>query len=121
MNLEAMNSLEGMAIIVLVIAAVGAAVTHLFRNAESPYLITISGTKAELFVFGALVWLMGLGIGVAVLLIVSAIASPMVGVAIFFGVEAVALDICAHRTRYVQVSCPIVEHARVRVTLPFGS
>lgn len=121
MNLESMMSLEGMVVIALVIAAVGTAVTQLFRNAQSPYLITITGSRPVLILSGAMMWATAIGIGIAVLLLVSTIASPMIGIAIFFGVEAVTLDICAHRTRYVRISSPVVEYARVRVTLPFSN
>jgi hypothetical protein len=120
-NLDAMVTLQGMVVIVLVVAAVGTAIAHVFRNADSPYLITITGTRMELALFGALLWIVAFGLGIATLLIVSSLLSPMIGIALFFGVEAVALDICAHRTNYVRISSPVVEHARVRITPPFDS
>jgi hypothetical protein len=121
MTSETMMSLEGIVIIALVVAAVGATVAHLFRGARSPYLITFTGSRAELIVYGVVMWLLAIGIGLAVLVIISLFASPMVGLAIFFGIEAVALDICANRAQYVRQSSPPVERARVRVTLPFSS
>lgn len=121
MNLEAMMTLQGMLTIALVIAAAGTAVTHVFRNADSPYLVTITGTRPELVMLGAALWATAVGLGAAVLLAGSALVSPMIGVALFFGVEAVALDICAHRTRYVRISTPVVKYVHVRVTPPFDS
>jgi hypothetical protein len=121
MNLEAMMSLEGMLVVALVIAAVGTAIAHVFRNASSPYLITITGTRMELIVSSGMMWTGAVALGVAALVAVSAVASPMIALAVFFGVEAVALDICAHRTRYVRIASPVVQHARVRVTSPFST
>jgi hypothetical protein len=121
MTLESMVTLQGIVLIVLVVAAVGAVMTHVFRDADSPYLITITGSRAELVLFGALLWVIAFGVGFATLLIVATLVSPLIGIALFFGVEAVALDICAHRTNYVRLSSPAVEHARVRITPPFGT
>ncbi len=121
MNIDGMITLESMVVYAFVIAATGTSIAHLFRNADSPYLITITGSRLELIFAGALVWSAAIGIGVATLLIVAALTSPMIALAVFFGVEAVALDICANRTRYVRISTPPVAHARVRVTLPFSS
>jgi hypothetical protein len=120
MNLEAMMSLEGLVIITLVVAAAGTAMTNLFRNARTAYLVTISGSRIELITYGAILWAVALSAGFVALFLVSALASPVVGVAVFFGIEAVALDICAHRTRYIHCAAPEPVRARVQVTLPFG-
>jgi hypothetical protein len=112
-NFGAMISLEGMLIIAMVIAVVGTAIAQLFRNASSPYLITITGTRPELFVYGASLWIVAVGTGIAALLIVSSLTSSIIGLAIFFGIEAVALDICAHRTQYVRTSSTDMRPARV--------
>jgi hypothetical protein len=121
MSLEAMMTFEGMLIIGLVVAAAGIGIAQVFRNADSPFLITITGSRLELVVFGVLIWTSAIALGFASLLIVSALTSGLIGLAVFFGVEAVALDICAHRTRYVRVSSPAVQHARVRLTPPHHS
>ncbi len=120
MNTDAVMSLEGIVIISLVVAAAGTALSHLFRNARSPYLVTLTGSRAELLISGAIMWATALGVGIAALLIVTTFASPLVALAIFFGIEAVALDICANRTRYVRTDSPALQYSRVRVTLPFN-
>lgn len=120
MNSEVVMSLEGIIIIALVVAAFGTGVSQLFRNARSPYLVTLTGSRAELITYGAVMWMFAIGLGVGALLIVMSVASPLVALAIFFGVEAVALDICAHRTRYVRTDSPVLQYSRVRVTLPFN-
>jgi hypothetical protein len=119
MNLEAMMDLEGLITITLVIAAIGTTLTQVFRNADSPYIVTLSGSRLALVMYGVLMTAIAVGLGVAVLFIVSTFAAPMVGLALFFGIEAVALDICFHRTSFVRVAAPAAEHTRVHVTLPF--
>ncbi|TVR72336.1 MAG: hypothetical protein EA415_09865 [Sphaerobacteraceae bacterium] len=121
MNLEAMMSLEGLITISLVIAATGTALTHIFRNASSPYLVTLTGSRLSLLGYGMVMTTIAVGLGIGTMVLISAITSPMVGLALFFGVQAVALDICFHRTRYVRVSSASLEYSRVRVTLPFNS
>lgn len=120
MNTEIVMSLEGIVIIALVVTALGTALSQLFRNARSPYLVTLTGSRADLILFGAIMWLLAIALGVGALLIVMTVASPLVALAIFFGVEAIALDICAHRTRYVRTNSPVLQYSRVRVTLPFN-
>jgi hypothetical protein len=120
MNPEVMMSLEGLITISLVIAVVGTTLTHLFRNAESPYLITVTGSRLSLVVYGLLTTAIALGVGVVVLLAVSAVTAPIIALALFFGIEAVALDICFHRTRYIRVTSSVSTYERVRVTLPIS-
>jgi hypothetical protein len=120
MNLEAMMTLQSMLIVVLVIATTGIATAQIFRDANSPFLITITGSRRALVVCGAILWILAVALGILTLLIVSAVTSPMIGIALFFGVEAVLLDICANRTRYVRHCTPVAQHARVRVTSPFN-
>lgn len=121
MNLEAMMTPAGLITITLVIAAIGTALTHIFRNSDSPYVITLSGSRLVLFIYGVAMTAIAVGLGVAALIIVSALGAPMAGLALFFGIEAVTLDICFHRTRFVRVTSSAAEYSRVHVRLPFNS
>jgi hypothetical protein len=107
-------TLETVLIITVVVAAFGTLSTQLFRGAGSGYLVTITGTRGQLIAAGALLWTAAIAVGLVSLLVISAFMSSIVALAIFFGIEAVALDICAHRTRYERVdsSRPV----QVRVT-----
>jgi hypothetical protein len=96
-------ALETLLIITVVVAAFGTLSTQLMRRSGSPYLVTITGTRGQLIVAGALIWTAAIAIGLATLLVVSAFMSSIVALAIFFGIEAIALDVCAHRTQYVRV------------------
>lgn len=96
-------TLEALLIITVVVAAFGTLSTQLFRSTGSPFLLTISGTKGQLIVAGALIWIAAIAIGLLSLIVVSAFMSSMVALAIFFGIEAVALDLCANRTQYQRV------------------
>jgi hypothetical protein len=106
-------TLETLMIITVVIAALAMLSTHLFRQAGSPYLLTITGTRAQLIVTGALIWVGAIAAGLVGLLIVSSIMSNVVAIAVFFGIEAVALDICAHRIKYQRQDHPRLVDVRV--------
>jgi hypothetical protein len=107
-------TLETLLIITVVVAAFGTLSTQAFRQSGSPYLLTITGTRGQLIVAGALIWTAAIALGLITLLIVSVLMSSIVALAIFFGIEAVALDVCAHRTQYNRVESP--RQGRVRVS-----
>ncbi len=96
-------TIEAIVLITLVVGALGAITTQLFRHTASPYLITVTGTRGQIFTAGAMIWIGAIVLGLAAMFLLSAVASNLVGLAIFFGIEAVALDICANRTQYVRV------------------
>lgn len=96
-------TLEALLIITVVVAAFGTLSTQLFRSTGSPFLLTIAGTRGQLIVAGAMIWTAAVAIGLVSLIVVSAFMSSMVALAIFFGIEAVALDLCANRTQYQRV------------------
>jgi hypothetical protein len=106
-------ALETLIIITAVVAALGTVSAHYFRSSTSPYLLTVSGTRPQLIACGALIWGAAIAAGLVGLIIVSAVASGVVAVAIFFGIEAVALDICAHRIRYERTREPRLIEVRV--------
>lgn len=114
MDFGTMMALETLLIIVLVIATSGTLIAQLSRYTSRPYLLTITGTRAELISAGVLIWLVAIGLGIAVLFLASALISSIVGLALFFGTEAVALDILTNRTRYVRTTNP--EHGVLRST-----
>lgn len=116
-----MMSPAGLITITLVIAAIGTALTQIFRNADSPYVVTLSGSRMALVLYGVFMMAMAIGLGVAALMIVSTLGAPMVGLALFFGIEAVTLDICFHRTRFVRLTSTSEEHSRLQVRFPFNS
>jgi hypothetical protein len=97
-------TLETLLIITVVVAAIGTVSTQLFRGSSSPYLITLRGTKLQLIAAGALIWIGAVALGLVALFIVASFLSNVVAIALFFGVEAVALDICAHRIRYERIA-----------------
>lgn len=108
-------NLETMLIISAVVAAVGALSAGSLRGTGSQYLITVSGTRAHLILVGGLIWVSAVAVGLLGLGLVSLVAPSVVAVALFFGFEAVALDICAHRVAYQRVDSPRSRHARIPV------
>lgn len=111
-----MMSLETLMIITAVVAAVGALSTKSLRRSDSSYLLTIRGTRAHLVLVGGVIWMSAVAVGLFGLVAVSLVMPSIVAIAIFFGIEAVALDICAHRVRYEQADSSSAGRVRVPIS-----
>jgi hypothetical protein len=90
-------------IIAPAVVATGAVTSQMLRSTPSPYLFTIRGNLFHLVLGGAAIWSAAPGAGLLVLYAVSLVTPSAVALAIFLAVKAVALDICANRTRYVRL------------------
>ena len=60
-----------------------------------------------------MIWFLAIAAGLVGLVLVSTVMSSVVAFAIFFGIEAVALDICANRIKYERVESPRLVEVRV--------
>ena len=101
-----MLSLKALLVIASSVAAWGVAISWLVERRGKPYLFTISGDRFSLTLARILTWGAAIGIGVVAWLTLSWVLPGLVALAIFFGLEAGALDICGQRIRFVQVPRP---------------
>jgi hypothetical protein len=95
--------IETLLIIATVVAATGTIWSQMLRGYGTPYLWTFQGGRLWLIACGALVWLSGIAVGLLAMAIAALFMPSTIALAIFFGIEAVALDICAHRVGYTRV------------------
>lgn len=108
-------NLETLMIVSVVVAAVGALSAKSFRRSSATHLFTVRGTRAQLVLAGGSIWVSAIAVGLLGLAVVSLIMPSTVAIALFFGIEAVALDICAHRIRYERTDSNHPERARVPI------
>lgn len=96
-------SVKAILIIAISVLAWGVLISLLLDRVKQPYLLTISGDRHSLILARAAIWLSVIGLGVAAWFALLWVMPSMVALAIFFGFEAGALDICGQRIRYVYV------------------
>ena len=94
-------SLKALLVIAASVATWGVAISWLVERRGKPYLFTISGDRFSLMLARILTWGAAIGIGVVAWLTLSWILPSLIALAIFFGLEAGALDICGQRIRFV--------------------
>jgi hypothetical protein len=93
-------NLSSMLNIALCVATAGLAVARLFERLGRPYLLTISGTRTRLLGARVLVWSLVGFTSLVVWTILFAFVPLAIVLAIFFGLEAILLDICAQRVSF---------------------
>lgn len=99
-------SLKALLVIASSVLAWGVATSWLVERRGKPYLFTISGDRLILALARVLTWGAAIGLGIVAWMTLSWILPSLVALAIFFGLEAGALDICGQRIRFVYVPRP---------------
>ena len=88
-------------IISLCVATAGAVIARLFQRADRRHLFVVYGSPRRLIGARIGVWLAGLLSSVLVWLALSLTLPSTIALGVFFGFEAVVLDICGQRVAYV--------------------
>ena len=94
-------SLKALLVIASSVLAWGVAISWLVERRGTPYLFTISGDRLLLVLARILTWGAAIALGVVAWMTLSWVLPSIVALAIFFGLEAGALDICGQRIRFV--------------------
>ncbi|MBX6341075.1 MAG: hypothetical protein IRY97_01345 [Thermomicrobiaceae bacterium] len=95
----------------LSVVTCGLLLSRLLAGLRRPYLFSVTGTRPHLLAARAGIWL---AVAAGSSLLWAALGALMPGtiaLALFFGVEAVALDICSARIGYVELA-PARQEAR---------
>jgi hypothetical protein len=107
-----MLSLKALLVIASSVLAWGVAISWFIERRGKPYLFTISGDRVILVLARILTWSVAIGLGVIAWVTLSWMLPGIVALALFFGLEAGALDICGQRIRFVYVPRPAPASAR---------
>ena len=110
-------SIGTLLLIATVVSAVATVWSQLLRSQTSPYLVTVYGGRGRLLAFGVLIWSGAVVLGVGTMGLLSFVIPGDIALALFFGVQAVALDICAYRVQYVRDErqhTVVLQHVRAR-------
>lgn len=99
--------LGALVIIVLCVVTCGLAVSVLCDALGRPYLVTVRGTRLRLATARLLSWLGAAASGLLGWVVLIHLFPELLALAAFFGLEAVLLDVCAHRILYLPVSVPL--------------
>ncbi len=84
-----------------------------------PYLLTVSGSRARLWAARALVWLSAVLVSAVTSLLLFSVLPLAIAMALFFGLEAVVLDICGQRIRFHLL--PVAQRISARLTARGGN
>lgn len=93
-------SLNSLLIVVLCVATAGLGISRVFQWINRPYLLTVSGPPARLVAARALVWLSAAFVSLVSSVVLFSVLPLAIAMAIFFGLEAVMLDICGQRIHF---------------------
>lgn len=102
-------TLKALLIIATSVVAWGLVLSLVFDRRTEPYLFTVAGKRSSILLARVAIWAAVIGIGVAAWFALSWVLPGLVALAIFFGFEAGALDICGQRIRFIQlpVAAPV--------------
>lgn len=95
-------SVKALLIIAISVVTWGAVISALFGRSERAYLFTVSGDRTSLIIARVMIWLTAIATGLIAWYALSWVMPSIVALAIFFGFEAGALDICGQRIRFVE-------------------
>lgn len=99
-------TVKALLIIALSVVGWGLVLSMLFGRREEPYLLTVTGKRSNLLMVRVGIWATAIMLGIALWFTLSWVLPSIVALALFFGFEAGALDICGQRIRFVPTSKP---------------
>lgn len=86
--------------VVLFVATAGFGMAQLFEQLKRPHLFTISGSRTRLMTARVGVWVLAILASLGIWSILFMMLPGFAALAIFFGFEAIMLDICTQRIQY---------------------